>query len=183
MANGTSAATKFKAQDLISALRACPQATVAWVLGISNQAVGQAMYPRNDDPARSYDLHRVVEYAIAKARTDAIEQRGGPKGKGDAQSQLDEARTVAVLIENGKELGELLHRADVETAITRAITTLKQNLEASPSTWVPELVGKTDVEMKDVLRRKVWALLVECEKDLNKAFMTEKEVEALEDAA
>ena len=155
--------------QVIAYLKACPAKVAAWLIGTSYNALGMSSAPRNED--RTYNAAAVVAHRVAKAASDAIESHsGGPKAdRGDAATIKDEALAAKYLIEVGEASKLLLRRADVETAITRAIVTFKQTLTGAPHTWPPAFVGKDEKGIKAALTVRVDDILRQLETDLAKA--------------
>lgn len=176
MAEPKRRAEKLTAQALIELLSRCPQQAMAWIVGITPQSLGQSVCPRRDD--RSYNAREVVAHFRARDMAQALERRAAIDSEArTAQNEKDEAQAAKYLVEVGEACRQLLHRGDVETAIARALGTVKQTLEGAPHTWAPLLAQRDALAVRQVLEARVNDVLTQLSRDLQRAFTGDEDDE------
>lgn len=131
---------------------------VAKAFGVVPKTVtrwSQTGCPRNPDG--TYDLKKVIEWAIDRAKTEA----GDIPESEESQRWLTEYRKERALIarlERKKMEGSLISHEDFKKAWVWRISEVSHGLGSLPLRLAPLVAGKSELEIRNIIDSEIWKI-------------------------
>ena len=132
-------------------------------LGVSKRTVSQQLkkgtFKQNPDGTffrSELDKYFSTKHGKTKRNTNAFSTLEEKKEKADLRYRLARARREEMLVRQLK--GSLASWREIETQWSARVQELSSGLEMLADRLAPLLVGKSRVEMHDIIKREIWKL-------------------------
>lgn len=136
-------------------IRRCPQGLAAAVLGITDRGLRKGRAPRNRDG--TYHLGKLLKWRLAEVEAKYAETAGSKDNP--ELERLRAANAQLRELDLAERRGELVSAVDVAQEVQSGTRALTEALLGLSATLTPQLAGRPEAEVSEVLDETIRGLL------------------------